>query len=252
VPPSGFPVGSACPSVDASNHFLYASNGREILSFGLNADGTLLALSPASRDSGGLGGYRKVLDNEGKYLYVTNVLPETFSGGLTIPPNVSQFSINPSGALAALSPSIVPSAEPGTIAISWIGAPPTYLTVKKSVVHGRSNTVPQFNVLIDGTTVPSNLSGGSTGRLLLPIGSHTVSETAASGTVRSNYFAEFGGACASDGSINLGPGDDKTCTIKNYDHLGGCPVRSVCTEPGTGTGSCKFCEPLDGPKQPPN
>ena len=47
------------------------------------------------------------------------------------------------------------------------------------------------------------------------ISSHTVGETAGTGTTLSDYTAVISGACAADGTVSLVPGDDKTCTITN-------------------------------------
>jgi len=47
------------------------------------------------------------------------------------------------------------------------------------------------------------------------VGSHTVGETAGTGTSLTDYVTTIGGDCAANGSITLAAGDNKTCTITN-------------------------------------
>ena len=77
----------------------------------------------------------------------------------------------------------------------------------------------KFNLLIDGTTAGTGANvgnGGTTGAIVKPVGTHSVSETAATGTNLSNYTAVISGTgCASSGAVNLAAGDNITCTITN-------------------------------------
>ncbi len=93
--------------------------------------------------------------------------------------------------------------------------PPT-LTVNKVCVP--SNDPGKFNLRIDNNTAGTgaNVScGGTTGPVALAAGSHTVSETAGTGTNLSSYSSVISGDCAPDGTVSLVAGDNKTCTITN-------------------------------------
>jgi hypothetical protein len=71
-----------------------------------------------------------------------------------------------------------------------------------------------FDVRIDNISTPMHDENGhrSTGWVTLAQGTHVVSEIATS----SGFFRpNFGGACASNGSVDLRAGDHKTCTIVN-------------------------------------
>jgi hypothetical protein len=91
------------------------------------------------------------------------------------------------------------------------------LTVNKQLVP--SNDPGLFNLEIDGSTAGTGGNvgdGGTTGAVELGLGAHTVGETAGTGTSMGDYFTPaIGGDCAANGTITLGPGDDKTCTITN-------------------------------------
>jgi len=74
----------------------------------------------------------------------------------------------------------------------------------------------KFNLKIDGVTYGSDKPCGTdTGPIVVSTGAHTVSETAGTGTNLADYSATIGAPCASDGTITLGPGENKTCTITN-------------------------------------
>ena len=88
------------------------------------------------------------------------------------------------------------------------------LTVNKilsPVGHGA------FDLKIDEVTKASNVgNGGTTGSQIVSIGQHTVSEAAGNpSTVLSDYIIAYGGDCASNGTITLAAGENKTCTITN-------------------------------------
>ena len=88
------------------------------------------------------------------------------------------------------------------------------LTVIKYVIP--SDDPGKFNLLIDGVSRATDVGdGGNTGVVMLGLGSHKVTETAGFGTNLSDYLPVFGGACAADGSVLLGAGDNKVCTITN-------------------------------------
>jgi hypothetical protein len=79
----------------------------------------------------------------------------------------------------------------------------------------------KFNLLIDNVVKASNVgNNGTTGAQQVSLGSHTVSETAGTGTTLSNYVSKIncGGADVSGTSttVSFASGDsDKTCTITN-------------------------------------
>jgi probable HAF family extracellular repeat protein len=115
--------------------------------------------------------------------------------------------------------------------------PVTQLTVNKILKHPDHNHLRLFNLKIDGVTVKANINSGSSGPQTVSIGTHTVSETGAPSTPLSAFGTVIGGDCAADGTVTLAEGDNKICTITNYDHFGGCPT--TCCEPGDGTEDCE-------------
>jgi alpha-tubulin suppressor-like RCC1 family protein len=124
----------------------------------------------------------------------------------------------------------------------------TQLTVFKILQHPDHNHLRLFNLQIDGVTVRANVNGGSTGPQVVSPGKHTVSETGGTGTSLGALGTMIGGDCAADGTVNLALGDNKTCTITNFDHAGGCPPQghpnfTICCEPGDGTQGCLSCGP---------
>lgn len=92
--------------------------------------------------------------------------------------------------------------------------PTATLTVTKEI--SPENDPGKFNLRIDGVTKVANVGdGGTTGAITLPVGLHTVSETAGTSTDMGDYTAVIGGDCAVNGTITLAAGDNKTCTITN-------------------------------------
>jgi hypothetical protein len=90
------------------------------------------------------------------------------------------------------------------------------LTVNKVCVP--ANDGGKFNLQIDSSTAGTGgnaACGGTTGAVTVAAGSHTVAETAGTGTDLANYTSVTGGACAADGTVSLAAGDNKTCTITN-------------------------------------
>ncbi len=88
------------------------------------------------------------------------------------------------------------------------------LTVNKVLVP--SSDTGKFNLRIDGITYATDVGdGGTTGPQFVSIGTHMVDETVGTGTSLSNYTTVIGGDCATDGSVTLAAGDNKTCTITN-------------------------------------
>jgi uncharacterized repeat protein (TIGR01451 family) len=88
------------------------------------------------------------------------------------------------------------------------------ITVVKDLVP--DTDLGKFNLQIDGTPYATDIGdGGTTGPVVVITGSHTVTETASTGTNLADYITVIGGDCAADGSISLAAGDNKTCTITN-------------------------------------
>src|SRR4029450_10629832 len=86
------------------------------------------------------------------------------------------------------------------------------LTVTK--VLSPANDPGRFNLRVDGVVKPNAVgNGGSTGSLIVSVGAHTVSETAAAGTNLAKYTTTIGGACAANGSVTVALNQTKTCTI---------------------------------------
>jgi alpha-tubulin suppressor-like RCC1 family protein len=122
-----------------------------------------------------------------------------------------------------------------------VGAPRAYLNVRNILVHPDTHHRRLFNLRIDGVVVRANDNGGSTGFQPLLLGNHTVDETGGTGTPLGAFEVVIGGDCAAEGTINLALGDVKTCTITNFDHVGGCASKAICCEPGDGTQGCLMC-----------
>jgi hypothetical protein len=115
--------------------------------------------------------------------------------------------------------------------------PPPLLTVTKLCVPTTDTGL--FNLLIDSTVVFADAAcGASTGPLVQSVGSHTVSETAGTGTSLTNYVSTIGGDCAPDGSITLAAGDSATCTITN-ERRPPPPTATLTVN--------KVCQPADDP-----
>src|SRR5207244_10804486 len=96
-----------------------------------------------------------------------------------------------------------------------------FLIVNKVVVH--SSDTGLFNLQIDGTTAGTGANvanGGTTGPQVVSAGSHTVGETAGTGTSLSNYLTtiDCGSGPVSGTSLstgNLAVNTTTTCTITN-------------------------------------
>ncbi len=128
---------------------------------------------------------------------------------------------------------IGPLAHNDVVDCTFYNTPAAYLTINK-VCDPVSDTG-LFNLKIDGTTYGADKPcGGSAGPVLVTPGTHTVSETAGTGTNLTNYDSVIGGACAANGSVTLAGGESKTCTITNT-RKPTLTVNKACA-PGTDTG----------------
>src|SRR6185369_8003689 len=95
------------------------------------------------------------------------------------------------------------------------------LTVNKIIVP--STDTGKFNLQIDGSTAGTGAdagNGGTTGAVKVSAASHTVGETAGTGTTLSDYVATYscsinGGGATTSSSVTLAAGDNAVCTITN-------------------------------------
>ncbi len=102
----------------------------------------------------------------------------------------------------------------GTVDCTFTNTKQTKLTVNKVLVP--SSDPGKFNLQIDGVDKVTNVGdAGTTGKVPVTAGTHTVGETAGTGTSLSDYTTVIGGDCSAAGSVTLAAGDDKTCTITN-------------------------------------
>ena len=115
---------------------------------------------------------------------------------------------------------------------------PPLLTVTKICVPPTDDG--RFNLQVDGSTVLANAAcGDSTGPRPTTPGTHTVGETAGTGTSLADYTSVIGGNCAANGSVTLANGDAATCTITNQRNgtgvvTGTLTVNKVCSPPNDG------------------
>ena len=116
-----------------------------------------------------------------------------------------------------------------------VGTRAPTLTIVKILKHPDENRFRLFDLQIDGDAVKKDVNSGSTGPQKLSLGDHSVGERGGTGTQVLHFGTVIGGDCAADGKVNLALGDNKTCTITNYDHYGGCSSGRICCEPGDGT-----------------
>src|SRR5205085_1436565 len=94
---------------------------------------------------------------------------------------------------------------------TYTNTPIPTLTVNK--VCSPTTDTGKFNLVVDESTVVANAACGTgSGAHQVSIGSHTVGETAGTGTSLGNYFTPvISGDCASNGTVTLAAGDNKVC-----------------------------------------
>ncbi|HEV8359439.1 MAG TPA: DUF5979 domain-containing protein, partial [Candidatus Thermoplasmatota archaeon] len=87
------------------------------------------------------------------------------------------------------------------------------LTVDKVLDPAGAGT---FNLRIDGTSHADCVGdGGSTGAVAVDAGIYTVDETACAGTDSAQFVSVISGDCDEFGSVTVGLGESKSCTITN-------------------------------------
>ena len=118
------------------------------------------------------------------------------------------------------------------------------LTINK--ICDPTNDAGKFTLRNDGSAAPNGTDkscGTGTGAFNTTIGGHTVSEIAGTGTSLTNYLTPvIGGDCATDGTITLAAGDNKTCSITNT-RKARLTINKVC-DPTNDPG--KFTFKVDG------
>jgi len=103
----------------------------------------------------------------------------------------------------------------------------TTLKLVKTVINNSGGTkqISDFVLKIDGNQVTSGVAN------IVTSSSHTASEVNLSGYTASDWE----GDCASDGTINLALGDNKTCTITNDDQVATLIVKKILVKDNGGT-----------------
>ncbi len=104
------------------------------------------------------------------------------------------------------------------------------LTIVKTVTntHGGNKVVSDFPLFINTTQVTSGTPNTVQANV-----EYTVSETNLPGYSAFNWH----GDCSSDGKITLQPGDNKTCTITNYDQPGTLIIKKILIKDNGGNES---------------
>jgi Malectin domain/PA14 domain/Kelch motif/Glucose / Sorbosone dehydrogenase len=147
--------------------------------------------------------------------------PGAAAGILTTNPTTTSFSLaydyfrlDPAESRLVVKEALVPASDPG-----------------------------RFNLQIDGTTVATDVGhGGTSGARSLAAGTHTVSQTAGTGTSLADYLVEVGGDCTAAGAVTLAAGDVKTCTITSTRRSGPASthVSELLTTNSAGTPTATF------------
>jgi hypothetical protein len=92
--------------------------------------------------------------------------------------------------------------------------PPPALTVVKTCLPPEDTGL--FDLIVDSVTLLTDAPcGGSTGPVTRTVGTHTVGESAGTGTSLESYSSLISGNCDPNGTVVLALGDSATCTITN-------------------------------------
>lgn len=148
----------------------------------------------------------KMKDPTGTFSVRFSVTPTT-SGTLTNPRNGGTCKADPDDRIDEGS-----NENNNTCSNSVIVNPGTAtLTVTKVVTNNNGGTkvVSDFPLFLDGMAITSGVATTTS------TGPHTISETNQAG-----YTGTISGNCAANGTITLGAGDNKSCTITNDDQPG--------------------------------
>jgi hypothetical protein len=118
-------------------------------------------------------------------------------------------------------------------------APTATVTVNTAVVP--ASDPGRFNLQIDGVTKAADVGdGGTTGAQIVFPGTHTVGETAGTGTSLSEYAVTIGGDCAANGTVALAAGESKQCTITNTRRAAAVHVADLFTTDAAGAPRATF------------
>lgn len=155
----------------------------------------------------------------------TNVSDASFPGvespGTTVTLDAGSYSVSETGvtgyasSLSADCTGTIALGETKTCTITNNDIAPTLIVNK--ILNPTTDTG-LFNLQIDGVTAGTGANvghNGTTGAVSVNAGTHTVSETAGTGTDLADYASVIGGDCATNGSVTLALGETKTCTITN-------------------------------------
>ncbi len=155
---------------------------------------------------------------------VSNILPGTYNITETAKTGWTQTSATCSDGSPV---SAIDIAAGENVTCTFTNTKNATLRLVKTVVNDNGGTAVanDFQGKIDG----SNVAWGAT--TTLTTGAHTASET-----TLPNYTAgSWGGDCATDGSVTLAAGDNKTCTITNNDNAPALHLRKVVVNDNGGT-----------------
>ena len=141
-------------------------------------------------------------------------------------------------AYGCTNPTVLPAGGTASCTITNILDAATLTVAKVCVPSGDPGL---FNLRIDANVEKADAACGTdTGPVAVTIGTHTVDETAGSGTNLADYTTVIGGDCDSSGNVTLAAGEHKTCTITNTADgpVGGLVEIAVAgTGAGAGTGA---------------
>jgi len=185
---------------------------------------TIKVFKTVTNDNGGEAvatGFSFLLDSIVSLIH--NIAAQTTAGAHTVS-EVSFFGYAPSswgGDCAANGSITLALGQNATCSITNDDIAPT-LTLEKTVVtlDGGTATEADFQGRIDGSDVAWDTP------IVLNAGAHTASEVAG---VSGYSPSAWGGDCATNGTITLAPGDQKTCTITNDDIAPGLTLKKVVT-----------------------
>jgi hypothetical protein len=98
------------------------------------------------------------------------------------------------------------------------------ITVTKVVVNnnGGNNVISDFELLVDDGIVSTPATSGV--QIEVPAGTYSVTEVGSDG-----YQATFSGDCNSEGSVTVGVGEEKSCTITNTELPAHITLKKVVT-----------------------
>jgi alpha-tubulin suppressor-like RCC1 family protein len=241
-------------AVAAGEQFSLAlKNDGTVVSWGLNSSGQLGDGNVSNRNNpwgpvSGVSGATAIAAGDAHSLAASNAASLVQTWGAN-----GDGQLGNGTTLNSSVPTMVPILADNLISVSGVagglghslavGPAYTLLTLRKILMHPNNHQFRQFNLIVDGNVVKQNINSGSITVRVAP-GNHTVSETGGTNTSLAAFTTVIGGDCAANGAISLAPGDNKTCTITNFDHYGTCGTGLFCCDPGDDTHQCKLCRTI--------